>query len=121
MQFSSTWPIDRNWSGATSLGESGPGSDSSEGVLRTPQSFSFIEAAALDCLILYLEYELAYNDSAVHRFNHYTTRTPSSNVCDLDNEPFKFINFQEHSRSTESLIENFKELTNHYCSIFVWL
>ena len=23
-----------------------------------------------------LEYELAYNDSAVHRFNHYTTRTP---------------------------------------------
>ena len=24
-----------------------------------------------------LEYELAYYDSAVHRFNHYTTRTPS--------------------------------------------
>ena len=23
-----------------------------------------------------LEYELAYNDFAVHRFNHYTTRTP---------------------------------------------
>ena len=23
-----------------------------------------------------LEYELAYYDSAVHRFNHYTTRTP---------------------------------------------
>ena len=27
-------------------------------------------------IIVRLEYELAYNDSAVHRFNHYTTRTP---------------------------------------------
>ena len=26
-------------------------------------------------VIARLEYELAYNDSAVHRFNHYTTRT----------------------------------------------
>ena len=29
-------------------------------------------------VIARLEYELAYYDSAVHRFNHYTTRTPSS-------------------------------------------
>ncbi len=27
-------------------------------------------------IIARLEYELAYNDSAVHRFNHYTMRTP---------------------------------------------
>ena len=27
-------------------------------------------------IIARLEYELAYDDSAVHRFNHYTTRTP---------------------------------------------
>ena len=27
-------------------------------------------------VITRLEYELAYYDSAVHRFNHYTTRTP---------------------------------------------
>ena len=27
-------------------------------------------------VIVRLEYELAYYDSAVHRFNHYTTRTP---------------------------------------------
>ena len=27
-------------------------------------------------LIVQLEYELAYYNSAVHRFNHYTTRTP---------------------------------------------
>ena len=29
-------------------------------------------------VIAWLEYELAYYDSAVHRFNHYTTRTPPS-------------------------------------------
>ena len=27
-----------------------------------------------------LEYELAYYDSAVHRFDHYTTRTPPFNA-----------------------------------------
>ena len=27
-----------------------------------------------------MEYELAYYDSAVHRFNHYTTRTPPKNT-----------------------------------------
>ena len=27
-------------------------------------------------VIAWLEYELAYYNSAVHRFNHYTTRTP---------------------------------------------
>ena len=32
-------------------------------------------------VIARLEYELAYYDSAVHRFNHYTTRTPTLNFC----------------------------------------
>ena len=27
-------------------------------------------------VIVRLEFELAYNDSTIHRFNHYTTRTP---------------------------------------------
>ena len=31
-------------------------------------------------VIARLEYELAYYDSAVHRFNHYTTRTPASSI-----------------------------------------
>ena len=30
-------------------------------------------------VIARLEYELAYYDFAVHRFNHYTTRTPPQN------------------------------------------
>ena len=31
-------------------------------------------------VIVRLEYELAYQDSAVHRFNHYTMRTPRDNM-----------------------------------------
>ena len=37
-QFSSLWPIDRTLSGAHSLGQSGTGSDGSEGVLFTDPS-----------------------------------------------------------------------------------
>ena len=36
----SIWPIDRTLSGATTLGQSGPGSDGNEGVLCIPQSSS---------------------------------------------------------------------------------
>ena len=40
-----------------------------------------------------LEYELAYYDSAVHRFNYYTTRTP------LESEKSKVsLCFQDSSR-----------------------
>ena len=35
-QFSSIWPIDRTLSGATTPGQSGPGSDGNEGVLHIP-------------------------------------------------------------------------------------
>ena len=46
-------------------------------------------------VIAWLEYELAYYDSAVHRFNHYTKRTPpqdldkgySSKFTNLSNSP----------------------------------
>ena len=39
-----------------------------------------------------LEYELAYYDSAVHRFNHYTTRTPQTGVLQGDTfSPYLFI------------------------------
>ena len=37
-QFSSIWPIDRTLSGATTLSESEPGSDSNKGVLYIPQA-----------------------------------------------------------------------------------
>ena len=38
MSNSSIWPIDRALSGATTPGQSEPGSDDNEGVLRIPQS-----------------------------------------------------------------------------------
>ena len=38
MQFNSIQPIDRALSGATTTGQSGPGCNSNEGVLRIPQS-----------------------------------------------------------------------------------
>ena len=63
MQFSSIWPIDRavceNWthwsgstlSGATSLAQSGPGSDDNEGVPHIPQSSSITGTSPSDCLV----------------------------------------------------------------------
>ena len=38
--------------------------------------------------IAWLEYELAYYDSVVHRFNHYTTRTPPLKT-DVYNKQYK--------------------------------
>ena len=40
-------------SGATTLGQSGPGSDGNEGVLCIPQSSCITEASPSDCLVLY--------------------------------------------------------------------
>ena len=49
----SIWPIDRTLSGATTPGQSGPGSDGNEGVLSIPQSSSITEALPSDCLVSY--------------------------------------------------------------------
>ena len=51
--FSSIWPIHRTLSGATTLGQSGPGSDGNKGVLRIPQSSSITGASLSDCLVSY--------------------------------------------------------------------
>ena len=49
-------------------------------------------------VIARLEYELAYYDSAVHRFNHYTTRTPLSCLY-----PHKIEELIRLSRKSDSL------------------
>ena len=49
-QFSSIWPIDRTLSGATTPGQSGPGSDGNEGVLHIPHSSRLTGAPPSDCL-----------------------------------------------------------------------
>ena len=53
MQFSSIQPIDRALSGATTSGQSRPGSNGNEGVLHIPQSSSITGTSPLDCLVSY--------------------------------------------------------------------
>ena len=50
MSHSSVCPINRTLSGATSLGQSGPGSNGNEGVLHILQSSSITGASLSDCL-----------------------------------------------------------------------
>ena len=51
MQFSSIQPTDRALSGITIPGQSGPGSNGNEEVLRIPQSPSNTETSPSDCLV----------------------------------------------------------------------
>ena len=46
-------PIDRTLSGATTPGQSGPGSDGNKGVLCIPQSSSITEASPSNCFVSY--------------------------------------------------------------------
>ena len=52
-QFGSIWPIDRTLSGLTTSGQSGPGNDGSEGVLRISRSSISIGALPSDYLVAY--------------------------------------------------------------------
>ena len=56
--FSSIWPIDRTLSGATTLSQSGTGSDGNKGILLIPQSSSITDASPSDCLVLYPEHSM---------------------------------------------------------------
>ena len=51
MSISSFWPIDRILSGAITRGQTLPGNDGNEGVLRIPQSSSITGALQLDYLM----------------------------------------------------------------------
>ena len=65
-------------------------------------------------VIARLEYELAYYDSAVHRFNHYTTRTPPSfsECAHLAHEEYTCLNKNQirglvsPSLDSNSILEN---------------
>ena len=52
-QFNSILLIDRTLTGATSPGQSGPGSDGNEGVLHITQSSSIIGTSPSDCSVSY--------------------------------------------------------------------
>ena len=57
-QFSSTWPVDRALSSATTPSLCGPGSDGSEEVLYIPQSSSISGTSPSDCLVLFSGHSL---------------------------------------------------------------
>ena len=59
MQFRSIWPIDSTLIGATTQGQSGPGSNGNEGVLCFPWSSSITGSSPSDCLMSYLGHSLA--------------------------------------------------------------
>ena len=58
-QFKSIWPIDRALSGATTPGQSEPGSDRNEEVLCIPQSSSITGTSPSDCFVSYSGYSLS--------------------------------------------------------------
>ena len=66
-QFSSIWFIDRTLSGATTLGQSGPGSNGNEGVLRISQSSSITGTSPSDCLVSYTRHLLGVESLPLYR------------------------------------------------------
>ena len=58
--FSSIWAIERALSAATIPGQSGPGTDGNEGVLRIPQRFSITGTSPSDCLVSYQGHSLVW-------------------------------------------------------------
>ena len=77
MQFTSIWPIDRTLSGAITPGQSGPGIDGNEGVLRIPQSTSITGASPSDCLVSYLGHSLGGVYPSTEKQSVYSTVPPN--------------------------------------------
>ena len=72
-QFSSIWPIDRTLSGATTLGQSEPGRNGNDGVLRIPQSPSITGASSSDCLVSYPGHSLVGSYLSAEKQSVYST------------------------------------------------
>ena len=76
-QVSSIWPVDRTLSRATSPGQSGPGNNGNEGVLRIPQSSCITGAALSDCFVSYLEHSLGESYPSAEMQSVYSTAQPT--------------------------------------------
>ena len=63
-QFSTIWSIDWILSGATTPGQSGPGSDGNEGVLLISQSSSITGTSPSDCFVSYSGYSFPFCSGA---------------------------------------------------------
>ena len=72
-EFSSIQPIDRTLSGATTLGQSGPGSDGNEVLLQIPKSSSITRTSPSDCLVSYSGHSLGESDPSAEVQSMYST------------------------------------------------
>ena len=69
-------------------------------------------------VIARLEYKLAYYDSAVHRFNHYTTRTPPETIEEMKEAVMKVtdtLTQEDFHGAFQKLLEKLLEF--HVCTI----
>ena len=85
IQFDSIWPIDRTLSDATTLGQSGPGSNGNEEVLHIPQSSSITRTSPSDCIVSYPGHSLGggglpHCREAVHVFYNSPSLSPLGKV-----------------------------------------
>ena len=71
--------MDRTLSGATTPGQSGPGSDGNEGVLSSSQSSNITGASPSDCLVSYRKWETIQ----LIAFNPVTQRVIASQLSNL--------------------------------------
>ena len=67
--------MDMALSGATTPGQSGPGSDGNEGVLRIPQSPSITGTSPSDCLVSYPGHSLGVSYPSAEVQSVYSTAT----------------------------------------------
>ena len=92
MSNSSIWLIDRTLLGATTPGQSEPGSNSNEGVLCIPQSFNITRASPSDCLVPYPGHSLGDSYSSVEMQSVFSTAPEDLAIKQSDyylNECFK--------------------------------
>ena len=66
-------------------------------------------------IIAWLEYELTYYDSAVHRFNHYTTRTPLQWLIKI----YIYIYIYHHHHHVMLLAQISLTLSRHFSLSFI--
>ena len=74
-QFSFIWLVDRTLSGATTPGQSRPGSNGNEGVLCIPQSSSITGTSPSDCVVPYPGHSLRGCFTSLQRCNRCILQT----------------------------------------------
>ena len=109
MLFSSIWPIDRTLSGATTLGQSGSGTDGIEEVPHIPQSSSITGTSPSDCLVSYLGDSLGMGSNPSAEVQSVYSTAPADWA--------KIVLFKNYSYLIEMCAKNSKETTRQ---IQIW-